>query len=354
MKKSIFWLVAIILLITYICTWAAEPPKKSAAPKIGHDEWKIDDELKFHYAYIKQDALFPDGAVKYERPGIPSFSKPGAPDITNIILKNILALGFPLPARKRPEDFKFFLKFYKFPSSLDPEVTAERVVTPFLLYNMKGARRIYMYIKNRNNVYVKEGFIAPKETVYSKDKPCPAFRIPRAPIKDGKVIISPQSIFDASIPFCSIYITNKGKMPPDLSEKEKAEWTTRGLLSFYNELLCVYNRNCIRVTGMEQDKYYYFIHRSYKLHKVNEPYEIVVIKYPKKPLLFVDNFRNLPMPHDPKRIFLSGLLIVYKSRYVGKNPRDRFYDMVIDSPEFNKNYKVLDSDLLEVVSAVKI
>ncbi|MCD4784988.1 MAG: hypothetical protein K8T10_14335 [Candidatus Eremiobacteraeota bacterium] len=354
MKKNYFLPLLIISIACMVIAWqAATSREKCFAVNTGIDNWEIDDAVKFHYAYMPQAQFFKGDRVKYDRPDSPSFSKSCKPDITNIQLKNILDLGFPLPTKKNPQDYKFFMKFFKYPSSLDPKLTAERVISPFLLYKMRSVRKIYVYLLNRENLYVKKGYIAPKDEKFSIKNPFPPLKIPVARVRKGKTMISPQAVFDASIPFSSIYITPRDRMPDNLSDGEMARWSVKGLTGFYEELLAVYKKSFIEVEGKESDKYYYFMEISHNVRRLNSPSQFVIIKYPKKLSVF-SNFRNLPMPQDPDRIFLSGLLIVNRTIYTGKLNGENIGNIVVGSDEFKKNYKEVGKDLLEVGSVVKL
>ncbi|MBF0545771.1 MAG: hypothetical protein HQM08_15115 [Candidatus Riflebacteria bacterium] len=58
------------------------------------------------------------------------------------------------------------------------------------------------------------------------------------------------------------------------------------------------------------------------------------------------------MPHNPKKIFLSGLLLVYYAEYqvpAGKT----LSEQVINSPEFNKEFPAKNASVLEVGSVVR-
>jgi len=353
MKKNYFWLLVVISIACMVIIWqAATSQEKCFALNEGINNWEIDDVIKFHYAYMPRDQFFKGKPAMYEHPDSPSFSKQYKPDITNIQLNNILDLGFPLPSKKSPENYNFFMKFFNYPSSLDPKLTAERIVSPFLLYNMKSARKIYMYLCNRNNIYIKKGYIAPNNEKFSKKNPFPPLKVPRKNTKKGKSIISPQAVFDASIPFASIYVTPRGRMPENLSDAETARWSAGGLHSFYNELLDIYRKSFIEVEGGEPDKYYYFMEPSYNVRCMDSPSQFVIIKLPKKISVF-SNFRNLPMPHDPDRIFLSGHFIVYRTKYMGKLNGENIGNIVVGSDEFKKNYREVAKDLLEVGCVVK-
>ncbi len=353
MKKIALTLMIVTLIVLcVVMVTSGKNTKESVAEEPLTDNWEIDRELKFHYAYLPKEGPIDGKNVEMEKPGIPNFGNPDAPDITNIALNNILGLGFPLPTEEKPEEYKFYLKFYDFPESIDPAITAERVVSPYLLHSMKSAATIYSYIKSRHNLYVKKGYIAPADTKFSKENPFPAFEVPKEPVKTEMATIPPQPLFDSCIPFSSIYISTRGSIPDNLKEEEKAAWTSKGLIGFHKELLDIYRKNFIEVKGAEPDKYYYFMELSYQIPQKDEAPAVTVFKLPKQPMLF-PNYKELPMPHDPERIFLTGLLIVYRNRYVRAVTKEPVTDMIVDSREFKRDYMPLTADLLEVVSVYK-
>lgn len=353
MKKIALSLMIVTLIVMCaVMMTSGKAAKESVAEEPITDNWEIDRELKFHYAYLPKDGIISEKEVESETPGIPDFGKPDTPDITNIALNNILGLGFPLPTEEKPEDYKFYLKFYDFPESIDPSITAERVVSPYLLHAMKSAPTIYAFIKSRHNLYIKKGYIAPADAKFSKENPFPALTVPKRPVKTEMATIPPQPYFDSCIPFSSIYIRTRGSIPDNLNEDEKAAWTSKGLIGFHKELLDIYRKNLIEVKGAEPDKYYYFMELSYQTPQKDEAPAITIFKLPKQPMLFA-NYKQLPMPHDPERIFLTGLLLVYRNRYVRALTKEPVTDMIVDSREFKRDYLPLNSDLLEVVSVYK-
>ena len=353
MKKvalSIMMVSLIVLIITMLAT--GEKAKESIANEPLVNNWEIDKELKFHYAYLPKKGIFREEDISLEYPGIPDFGKPGIPDITNINYENIIGLGFPLLKIKNPENYKFYLKFYDYPEVLDPVISAERIVSPYLLYRMESVYPLYSFIKNRNNLYVKLGHTAPADEKFSKENPYPDFAVPKGPVKTEMAMVTPQALFDSSIPFSSLYITTKGNIPSDLSEAEQAAWTTKGLMGFHQELLEIYKKNFIEVKGTEPEKYHYFMELCYQVQHKDEAPVVTIYKFPKKPMTFT-NYNDLPMPQDPKRIFLSGLLIIHRNRYARALTKRPVTEIIVDSKEFKRDYLELNGDLLEVASIYK-
>lgn len=315
-------------------------------------EWEIAPNLKFHYAYMESNFLAEVQSKTWEIPSIPTFSKEGEPDITNIALKGILGLNFPLPTRANPDDYMFFLKFYRYPSSLDAKITAQKILFPYYLQHMKGWPKIWAYVQNPENIYVKKGLVAKKDSNFAQN-PFPALRIPDEYVKLATSQIPAQNLFDTSIPFSSIYFTTEGQKPLVEKESDYVEWTTRGMRSAHRELISIYKKNMIEVKGQESEKFYYFLEPSYAPETALSPSHFTLIKLPKQPMLFLSNYLDLPMPHNLKRIFLSGLLLVYKSQYFTTQTLETILSLSVDSPEFKNAVQLSGSDLLEVVSVVE-
>jgi len=318
--------------------------------------WVINKELKFHYAHVetpKEEKLKKDSNFKIENFDIPDlapFSKPTLPDITNISLKGILDLGFPLPTRDKPENYKFFLKFYDYPSSLDPKVTSKKILTPFLLSELKGNENIFNYVNKKENVYIKDGFIEKNDYKFSRTNPYPILKVPMKIKSNIKgVNISSQELFDSGIPFSSLYVKTKEALPKNALEKDKISWSSKGLKSIHSELVNIYKHNYTEVKGIESQKYYYFIDTS-DMIKSNK--QFTLIKLLKDPMIF-DNVKDLPMPNDPDHIFLSGLLLVFKTTYTS-NVNQYLNKLIVDSNVFKKTHIKTNEHILEVGSVVNL
>jgi len=356
MKKTLVSITT-FSLFSNIClgTLLALTNTASATEKNTSD-WLINKELKFHYAHIetkRDEELKKNSNFKIDNFDIPemaSFSKATLPDITNISLKGILDLGFPLPTREKPEDYKFFLKFYDYPQTLDPKVSSEKILSPFLLYKLKGSDNIASYVSNRKNVFIKDGFIEKNEFKFSRTNPYPILKVPMGLSNSDKTVkFSSQELFDSGIPFCSLYIKTKSKLANNASTNDKISWSSKGLKSIYSEILDTYKNVYTEVKGTESEKYYYFISNSYNL---SEKAQFTLIKLPKAPMIF-NNVKDLPMPNDPDHVFLSGLLLIFKTNYFTE-VNQNLNDLIIDSPDFNKNNIKTGENILELGSVVKL
>lgn len=311
------------------------------------DEWEIATDLKFHYAYLDPDSIAGLETVPAVAPPPASFSTGNGPDISNIHLHTLLRFGFPVPFKTDPETYKFFLKFYHYPSHLDAALSARRLLSPFLLDKMKGADKIYRFAQNPANVYVKKGLIADENRNFDVN-PFPPLKIPAQDLRCGSMSLSPQCVFDHSIPFFSFYLKTSGSRPPAMSDDEFADWTTRGLLDFHRELIAVYRKYLTEVKGPDQGQFYYFLDPGF-LHPPTTPVHVDLLKVPRQPLLF-RNYRDLPMPHNPRRIFLSGLLLVFRSNCILEKPQEFLQD---SSPNLSEYLTETGTLLLEVVSVAQ-
>ena len=323
--------------------------KKFLAPKpMAAAGWKIDTSIKFHYAYSASRLIAKTKIKQWDRPTAIDFIQPGQPDIDNISLAGILGLGFPVPTRSQPENFKYFLKFYAYPKSLNAVVSAHNILDPFLIYKLKQGAAIYRFASRRKNVYVKKGLVAGKDHKFDRAHPFPRFKVPLRPINNYRTVISPQALFDSSIPFASLYVTPEEVMPSGLKRERRAEWSVQGMLNLHRQLLRTYRRALIEVAGSDSARYHYFL----KMTALAQPGPTAfsVLKIPKQPLVF-SNFQDLPMPQDPKRIFLSGLLLVYHSDYIGDHGQN-LWQMVVDSSKFQRQYRQVARRILEIGSVV--
>lgn len=338
------------------------PPKE---PDLG---WKIDDDIKYHYAYLEPDwlsGLEPTTPVVWKNPEPAPFSTVDKPDITNIELKGILGLGFPLPTRENVEKYSFYLKLYQYPEYLNANLSANRIIQAYLFDQMPGAEVLRKYMSNPKNVYIKQCVIAETKRAFGKEDPFPALKFPESPIAHKKVWPSnlqtfaedttnkvvgtfpAQTILDSSLPFVSLYLKPTAEMPANANDEALAQWSAQGMLSFHSQMLEVYRKNLVELDISDPDMYY-FVQPSYALE--NRFVNITVWRIAKKPMIF-SNFRNLPMPLDPARVFLSSLLLVYRDQYIGVNNLYAF-QYAMSNPAFQQMYQPTESQVLEVGSVI--
>jgi len=312
--------------------------------------WLIDNGLKLHLAYfVEPDPSIPSGVPTASTPwtALTPESKEPEPDISNISLAGILGLGFPLPSRNQAEGFTFFLKFFSYPAHLSASTSFGKIFKTFQLPKLPTFAALREYVRKPGNVLVKKGFIAPLGTAFTAKAPFPAFVLPTKAVKISAGETSAQDFFDSHVPFSSIYVTPTIPEPLDATANDKAKWSAAGVLAFHKELVSSFEKNLTELKGAQPEKFRYF-----QVPNQNpKASRLTILKIQTSPFVF-GNFRDLPMPHDPKKIFLSGLLLVYYAEYplsVGKNPAD----VSISSPEFNKEFKAENESVLEVGSVVR-
>jgi len=253
--------------------------------------WAIDKPLRFQLAYI------PDGKVQADaKQAVPSLrlSQDFMPDIDNIVLANIKELGFFLPDRQKPERFKLYLKLFDLPPEISAKKLCLEILDAYHISDMPGGAEIVRFTSLNDNVAVKFGCIDSKDKVFSPTSPFPSFTVSQ----DAAFA----SAFAKNTLFYSLYVI------PDMlveaaTDDELAHDSAQGVIAFHQELLAHYNKTLNQVSGAEPDKYFYYRDEKNR----------VSIKVIRKPFVF-DNWRQLPMPTDPQRHFLSGLVLIFRSQ----------------------------------------
>lgn len=266
-------------------------------------DWKIDKEMKFNFAFLPPKILETEKASAL--PLLKNFPF-YAPDITNIIYKNLLDLGFPLPPIEHPEKSRFLIKLYDYPRELNGEASAKRALDPFYIDLISGGKEILRYTENSKNLAVK--FIAVDDIdhdLYSSGSPLPIFSLAKGSRQEK------QNYFDGSIPYTSIYI-GPAKQSRWSSEKERARASAQGVVFFHGQILETYRQLMIEI--LPSEKNYRFIETKSCLNNFDEICSLKLIEIAKNPMVF-ESYRNLPMPQDPNRVFLSGLLLLKVSEY---------------------------------------
>jgi len=301
--------------------------------------WNIDKTLKFQLVYLADNerAILP--ANQMPEPllkNIPAFK----PDIDNIVYKNILELGFPLPARDNPAALKLYLKLYAWPEHLNSSRSSNRIFDAFMLNEVRGGSRLYKSSQNPANVYLKYALIESANNVYSENKP---FCAPKMPV---------QCEFDASLPFSSIYVT-----PSNLShrgaEADKALASAQGVVAFYAALSKVYERSLYLLAMTGEKKYFADFRRC--SDNSDKICAVRIYEMPLKPMLFT-NYRDLPMPQDVTKVFLSGLLLVKLTDYDAYSPisMELVKNMRPGTDLFDSNFHSVWSHMLEVGSVLDL
>lgn len=297
-------------------------------------DWKIDKRLKFHIAYLPSmqtsgtanEILIP--ALNH----IPVFQ----PDITNIQYSVITSLGFPLPARENAEKLTLYLKLYQWPKGFDANVSSRRILDPFLLSQVPGGRELERYVSDRKNVLLKFASIDNSSREFSIRNALTA-PLPKT-----------QAEFDSSIPFSSIYV-QLARTVRASSETEQVDISANGVRSIHKSLLNLYEK--VFQDFGQDEKSLYFVEAK---RCPSNPAQICgarIFSFPKAPLVF-KNYKDLPMPQDPKNIFLSGLLLIKLTDYAAATSvtEKSFSLMVANQENFLTAFKPTWAHMLEVGS----
>jgi len=310
--------------------------------------WKENRELRVHLAtYYHDESALNDSNSKIMKEI--DYGNDGRPDITNIVLKNIRALGFPLPARDKSENYTYYLKFYRYPSTLSALLSVSRCVDSLLLFNTATGRKLIKVLPMKDEVFIKKGFIAKTGTVFSQESPYPPQRILNGPAVINGKEVTPQDYFDNHIPFSSIYVKPTADSTA-MTDDEKAKDSAGGVVAFHDEILSIYRMTYIEVKGPEDSKIY-FIDDEPLQYSDGSCCGLTVIRVLKEPMVF-SNWRPNVMPNPPEGMFLTGLLLIYKDIYSMTGGIEKKYQ-----PGFNdivKHGVKTDAHVFEVGSVVRI
>jgi len=330
MKKAIYFLVAAAILFHF----------SAQAEDAG---WKIDETLKFQVVYLPARAeTAPPAAApdkQFMEPllkNIPAFK----PDIDNIVYANILGLGFPLPIRIEPAALKLYLKLYAWPAQLDPVRSSRKIFNDFLLYGVAGGERLYESSKNPANVFVKYALIDKADQDFSEGRPLSAPPVPK------------QWEFDSHLPFSSIYVTPEN-VSREGEEADRAKASAQGVVAFHESLGKLYESSLRLLYSTNEKRYFADFRRCpYSNDRICA---IRIYEVPLKPMVF-DNYRDLPMPQDAEKVFLSGLLLVKITDYDVKSPvaAEQLEKMPLGTKAFASKFHPVWSHMLEVASVLDL
>lgn len=303
--------------------------------------WRVDRSLGFHVAFL--DETRPEGGKALEPV---EFAGAGLADITNINLPGFLSLGFPVPGREKPDLYRVYLKFYRYPRWLDAAITTGRLERALLLGETAGAAKLQALFAEPGAVVVKAAYIG---LATEAEKPFPPLSLPDKLVETAHGLATPQGYLDAHLPFSSVYLQPGDDRCPGHDDKSKATASAQGVLAFHRELLAAYARlmPCVKAPGAESAHTF-----------VQGPAEakagasVVVFKVPREPMVF-PNVRDLPMPQDPKHIFLSGLLLVYRNEYRLREAVDGNLPLP-GTPEFARLLEPVNAHVFEVGSVVTL
>lgn len=326
MKRSVCFFVVAALLFQF------------ASPVEGAG-WKIDNTLKLHFVYLPAEDKTVSGASLPTR----SFMKPWlknipafAPDIDNIVYKNIFELGFPLPVREDAASLKLYLKLYEWPVQLSSLRSSKKIFDVFLLHGIPGGRRLYQSAKRPSNVLVKYASIEPAKRVFSEQQPFIAPEIPK------------QWEFDANVPFSSIYVS-PNKISRRGNEADQARASAQGVVEFHAALSRLYEKSLHLLHASAEKRYFADFRRC--SDKSGEICAVRIYEMPVVPLVF-GNYRDLPMPQDAEKVFLSGLLLVKVTDYLAHSPIpfEQLKKMQPGTDAFKASFRADWSHMLEVGS----
>jgi hypothetical protein len=309
----------------------------------GNTGWNIDGICKFQIVYLPPEgqslsrASVPGG--QFMEPllkNIPAYK----PDIDNIVYKDILGMGFPLPAHKDASLHKLYLKLYAWPSQLDPVRSSHKIFDDFLLYGVEGGERLYESSRNPANVYVKYASIDRADKVFSDRQPFPTPGVPK------------QWEFDSHLPFSSIYVAPEN-ISREGTEADQAKASALGVVAFHTALSKAYERYLYLLAVTDEKKYYVDFCRC--PDSADRICAVRIYEVPAKPLVF-DNYRDLPMPQDAHKVFLSGLLLVKLVEYVANSPMSikEIEKMQPGTKVFNSGFRTVRSHMLEVASVFSV
>ena len=316
----------------------------NANPSSNTKGWEIDKYLKFNFAYMPDRTALGLPDTQAEKPKSLGLTPIYSADITNINLKGLLGLGFQVPPMEPSDQYNFYIKLFEFPKSFKPEVSTAPVLQAYGLDKFKN-NRIKQFVANRNNLAIKMGFIDKSDKKFSKDHPYPVFKV-------AKNKPDYQKRFNTNLPFYSLYLLPSGNSPQPKSNTAKdlnnsAKYSANGVLVFQKELIDLYKKNYKEVKGKDSSKYYYFMDKS-ETDSMSGLNKISFLKVPKDPFVFA-NWRDLPMPHNPKKIFLSGLLLVSRTTYFSSSKLSDI-PMPVEAPAFLKVCHDRKTTVLEIGS----
>ncbi|NUM34383.1 MAG: hypothetical protein HUU50_07555 [Candidatus Brocadiae bacterium] len=290
MKNSILFSFLFIALLSF--TFASD--------------WEIDQIMRFQFAYV------PDGNNPVLGENVESMKSLGlsndyAPDIDNIPLSGIKGLGFTLPDRENNDQYKLYLKLFDFPSSWDAAKASSLVLEKFFLDKLSHGTKIAQFASHGKNLAIKFGVIDKASQSFSERNPYPSLLLEKSNPEFAKK-------FFQNVPFFSLYVTPGQEKSFD-NDNEKAAYSASGVVAMHKQILAIYQKELEEFEGQEPEKYYYF-RKAGKVCCSKPDKPSFVIKIQKNPFVF-SNWKDLPMPSNPKKHFLSGLLLIYRSEIKG-------------------------------------
>lgn len=328
----------IMLKLFIVLTLLGGCSSSTGGLSIFRPKWVIDTRTKFHFAHYP-----------YKEPTkgviVPSidFANRDQPDITNIVLRDLYKLGFPVPFMPNSHEQTFYLKFFQYPKQFDHKISYKRFKDRFALGPLAqyaDLQQLDEFLKDKKNIYIKLGHIAPMNTGFFGDNRYPVLKISEH---------QTQHDFDSRNIFASLYVLSEEWEKTNLlkSADEFVSKSQDGLKFFFEDLMKTYTDNLITLDT--NNKEIVFLNNVECLTSTSDC-QVSVIKTEKNISLFNHNYRQYPMPQDPKQVFLSGLWAIHSELY--KIPKSMAsintltWDMVVSSGE------KLSKIILEVGSVV--
>lgn len=268
--------------------------------------WQIDPVMKFSYGYLptEKDKAYHSCQTAF------NYMPADQPDINNINLAAFAKLGFQIPTPNDANNYRFYLKLYKFPAKLDAKKSSALMLQQFYLNKLPEAKYLKEFMALPANGYVKYGYIAPASRTFSKSDPLPQFCLPHD-------IQTAQKIFDSQLPFDTLYIASRNSATPGLAVESQVALSRSGLFALHNQLIAYYQDHLKQLDSSDTNSFYFKLPDSTSK-------ELKVISIPKNPLIF-NNWRDLPFPQDPQHIFATGLVLVKQVNYQ-INPNEQLAD----------------------------
>lgn len=302
--------------------------------------WQLDLPLKFQLGYYSPE-IRESGRLLERVPAV-GLTADFLPDITNISLADFRQLGFPVAAPNQLTPHRFFLKFYQFPRKLDPCLSMEILSDKFLLGRLAQGNALEQMCLQKGAVVVKKGWSAPVGFPFSKQQPFPPLLVTDSENESAQIR------FDHRLMFASMYVQPTVKVKPG-----DAVASRTGLAHLHQEFKQMYQRHLTVIQGSESEKYAYFLQPEgcRPNHQCTARFHVLRVPHQ---LMAFNNWRELPMPQDPKHMFLSGLLLIYRDTY--ESPELNHAQMspgIVGSPEFNQRFQLKKTTVLEAGSVVR-
>ena len=162
---------------------------------------------------------------------------------------------------------------------------------------------------------IKKGTIDFTKREFSARQPIPPLVLPSKPRRIVRHWESPQEYFDTSLPFSSLYIKPKEDVATSLPDKTLGPSTAAGIPCFRDEIASLCLETFVPVSGPRNEELVHFLDDCDSDFLVESACRVNLVSIPRRAMIF-DSFRDKPMPQDPSKVFLSGLLLVYRDSFL--------------------------------------